>query len=59
MPMFRELVLGFSFGYSWLIKSFCLKWISTMDLEVHRVLLKIKDGKKGVPRKRLLEWERS
>ena len=48
MPMFRELVLGFSFGYSWLIKSFCSKGISTTDLEAHRVLLKSKDAKKAI-----------
>ncbi|PON59858.1 Alpha/beta hydrolase fold [Trema orientale] len=48
MPVIRELVLGFSYGYSLLIKSCCSKGISAIDLNAHRVLLNSKDARRAV-----------
>ncbi|KAL5566073.1 hypothetical protein UlMin_029237 [Ulmus minor] len=48
VPVIREVVLGVSSGFSWLIKSCCSKGIGAYDVEAHRVLLKGRDGRRAV-----------
>lgn len=44
-PVLREIMFGFSFAHSWLIKSCCSRGFGALDLEAHRVLMKSKDAK--------------
>eukprot|EP00262_Sarcandra_glabra_P008266 TRINITY_DN21594_c0_g1_i1.p1 TRINITY_DN21594_c0_g1~~TRINITY_DN21594_c0_g1_i1.p1 ORF type:complete len:471 (-),score=55.28 TRINITY_DN21594_c0_g1_i1:322-1734(-) len=48
MPVVRELVLGFSFVYVWLLRFCCSKLMETSVSEAHRILLKGKGGGRGV-----------
>lgn len=48
IPALRELVLGSSFAYAWVMKSCCSRGFSSSDAEAHRVLLKSKDARAAV-----------
>ncbi|KAK4802286.1 hypothetical protein SAY86_000489 [Trapa natans] len=44
VPVVRGVLLGVSYFYNRLIDSFCVKGVSSLEGEVHRVLLKGRDG---------------
>lgn len=48
IPVIRELMLGSSFAYAWVIKSCCSRGFGSLDVEAHRVLLKSKDATAAV-----------
>lgn len=48
VPVVRDAVLGVSYFYNKLIDSFCVKGMSSLDGEAHRVLLKSSDGARAV-----------
>lgn len=47
-PVLREIMFGFSFAYSWLVKSCCSRRFDALDAEAHRVLMKSKDTKAAI-----------
>ncbi|XP_008246460.1 PREDICTED: protein AUXIN RESPONSE 4 [Prunus mume] len=48
VPVVREVVLRFSYAYTWLIKLCCSRGIDVLEVDAHRLLLKGRDGTKAI-----------